>query len=151
MYQPSALWGFDWVITEGLPPHLPHLPHPRLGGFLTVKFGGLLESLSLAQTGGSSTPRGVAIDCAGMRKGLGGGGGGSGGVMVGGVCASIHGLRMRVSGWGGEEGGKVTRSQPPPMECRIHDLGCLSWFPRGCIDLPFRRQRCDVRVRYSPF
>ena len=23
MYQPSALWGFDWVITEGLPPTYP--------------------------------------------------------------------------------------------------------------------------------
>ena len=29
--------------------------------------------------------------------------------------------------------------------------GCVVVFSGGCIDLPFRRQRCDVRVRYSPF
>ena len=130
MYQPPALWGFDWVITEGLP---PTYPTPRLGGFLTVKFGGLLESLSLAQTGGSSTSRGVAIDCAGMRKGRGsldcaylregwgtprwqigdleGGGypsvanrGSRGwGVPLG---ASIHDVEIWVSGGGEKEGGK---------------------------------------------
>ena len=45
---------------------------------------------------------------------VGGGWGGiSGGVMVGGVCVTIHGLRMRVSGWGELEGGGSNTIRAP--------------------------------------
>ena len=36
------------------------------------------------------------------------------GDLEGGGCASIHDVEIWVSGWGELEGGKVTRSQPPP-------------------------------------
>ena len=36
-------------------------------------------------------------------------------------CAGIHDVEIWVSGWGGESGGKVTRSQLP-VGCRIDDL-----------------------------
>ena len=124
-------------------------------------FGGLIESLSLAQTGGSSTSRGVATDCAGMRKGWGVAGVASRGVSWWGVCVTIHGLRMRVSGWGGERGGEVTRSQPPRglsrmgqtegvhsrfvMVCRNSKTARNRDFREVCTHLPFRT-RCDTRV-----
>ena len=49
-------------------------------------------------------------------------------------CAGIHDVEIWVSGWGGESGGKVTRSQPPPVGCLGWlKLGCLGWLKLGCL------------------